>query len=80
MVFPAEPCGIVSMFGWADIVKSGDVAAGITLAGLPDGTAKTNPVDSIKRKDTIIGILRDQTLPSCTATSSVFCGVKCFGR
>ena len=49
------------MFGRADIVKSGDVAAGITLAALPDGTAKTNPVSSIKKKNTIIGILKNHT-------------------
>jgi hypothetical protein len=75
MVFPAEPCGIVSMFGWADIVKSGDVEAGITLAGLPDGTAKTNPVNSIRRKNTIIGVFKSHTLWRCTATGSVFEGL-----
>ncbi len=61
MVFPAEPCGIVSMFGWAVIVKSGAVAADVTPIQLPDGTAKTNPVNSIKRKNNFIVILKNYT-------------------
>ena len=61
MVFPAEPCGIVSMFGWAVIVKSGVVAADVTPIQLPDGTAKANPVNSIKRKNNFIMILKNYT-------------------
>ena len=80
MVFPAEPCGIVSVFGWADIVKSGVVAADVTPVQLPNGAAKTNPVNSMKRKNTFIGILKNYTYGTVTATGSVFCGVKCFGR
>jgi len=80
MDFPAEPCGIVSMFGCADIVKSAEDAGGVTLVELPDGTAKTNPVNSMKRKNTFIGILKNYTYGTVTATGSVFCGVKCFGR
>ena len=59
MDFPADPCGIVSMFGWADIVKSGVVAADVTLAQLPNGTAKTNPINSIERKNNFIRILKN---------------------
>jgi len=61
MVFPAEPCGIVSMFGWADIAKSGVVAADVTLAQLPIGTAKANPVNSMTRKNNFIGTLKNYT-------------------
>ena len=61
MVFPAEPCGIVSMFGWADIVKSGVVAADVTPVQLPDGTEKTNPVNRMKRKNNFIMILKNYT-------------------
>ena len=61
MVFPAEPCGIVSMFGWAVIVKSGNVAADVTLARLPNGTAKTNPVKSMKRTNNFVRILKNYT-------------------
>ena len=51
----------MSMFGWADIVKSGVVAADVTPVQLPDGTAKTNPVNSIKRKNNFIMILKNYT-------------------
>ena len=61
MDFPAEPCGIVSMFGWAVIVKSGVVAADVVAVQLPDGTANTNPVNSMKRKNNFIGILKNYT-------------------
>ncbi len=61
MDLPAEPCGIVSMFGWADIMKSGVVTADVTLAQLPNGTAKTNPVNSMKRKNNFIRILKNYT-------------------
>jgi hypothetical protein len=59
MVFPAEPCGIVSTFGWADIVKSADIAEGVTLAELPDGTAKASPVNRMNRENSFIGILKN---------------------
>ncbi len=61
MVFPAEPCGIVSTFGWADIVKSDDGAGGVRLAELPGGTAKTNPVNRMNRENSFIEILKNYT-------------------
>ena len=79
MDFPAEPCGIVSMFGWADIVKSGVVAADVKLAGLPNGTAKTNPVNTMKRKNNFIGILTNYTYGTAELRVAFF-AVKCFGQ
>ena len=80
MVFPAEPCGIVSMFGWADIVKSAVVAADVTLARLANGTAKTNPVNSMKRKNNFVRILKNYTDGTVRLRIAFFCGVKSFGR
>jgi len=60
MDFPAEPWGIVSMFGWADIVKSGVIVTDVTLARLLNGDAKTNPV-RMKRKNNFSGILKNYT-------------------
>jgi hypothetical protein len=75
MVFPAEPCGIVSMFGWADIVKSGVVAADVALARLPNGTAKTNPVNSMKRKNNFIGFLKISTYGTVQLLVAFFAGL-----
>jgi len=75
MDFPAEPCGILSMFGWAVIVKSGVVAADVKLAGLPNGIAKTNPVNSMKRKNNFIGILKNYTFGTIQPRGSFFAGL-----
>ena len=79
MDFPADPCGIVSMFGWADIVKSGVVAADVTMGQLLDGAAKTNPVNSMKRTDNFIGILKNYTYGTAELRVAFF-AVKCFGQ
>ncbi len=75
MVFPAEPCGIVSMFGWADIAKSGVIVADVTLARLPIGAAKTNPVNSMKRKNNFIGILKNYTYGTVQLRVAFFAGL-----
>ena len=75
MVFPAEPCGIVSMFGWADIVKSGVAAADVTLARLAIGTANTNSVNSMKRKNNFIGILKNYTYGTVQLRVAFFAGL-----
>ena len=75
MDFPADPCGIVSMFGWADIVKSGVVAADVTPVQLPDGAAKTNPVNSMKRTDNFIGILKNYTYGTVQPRVAFFAGL-----
>ena len=75
MDFPAEPCGIVSVFGWALIVKSGAVAADVTAAKLLDGTAKTNPVNTMKRKNNFIGILTNYTYGTVQLRVAFFAGL-----
>ena len=75
MDFPADPCGIESMFGWADIVKSGVVAADATPVQLPDGAAKTNPVNSMKRTDNFIGILKNYTYGTVQLRVAFFAGL-----
>ena len=75
MDFPAEPWGIASVFGWADIVKSGVVAADVTMGQLPDGAAKTNPVNSMKRTDNFIGILKNHTYGTVQLRVAFFAGL-----
>jgi len=75
MVFPAEPCGIVSVFGWADIVKSGVVAADVTMGQLPDGAAKTNPVNNMKRTNNFIGVLTNYTYGTVQLRAAFFAGL-----
>ncbi len=79
MDFPAEPCGIVSVFGWALIVKSGAVAADVTAAKLLDGTAKTNPVNRTTRRNNFIRILKNYTYGTAELRVAFF-AVKCFGQ
>ncbi len=75
MVFPAEPCGIVSVFGWADIVKSGVVAADVTMGQLPDGAVKTNPVNNMKRTNNFIGVLTNYTYGTVQLRVAFFAGL-----
>ena len=63
------------MFGCADIVKSAEDAGGVTLVELPDGTAKTNPVNSMKRKNTFIGILKNYTYGTVQPRVAFFVGL-----
>jgi len=75
MDFPAEPCGILSMFGWAVIVKSGVVAADVTMGQLPDGAAKTNPVNNMKRTNNFIGVLTNYTYGTVQLRVAFFAGL-----
>jgi len=70
-----EPCGIVSVFGWADIVKSGVVAADVILAQLPNGTTKTNPVNSVKRKNNFIETFKNYTYRTVRLRVAFFAGL-----
>jgi hypothetical protein len=63
------------MFGWADIVKSTEDEGGVTLAELPDETAKTNPVNSMKRKDNFIGILKNYACGTVHLRVAFFSGL-----
>ncbi len=75
MDFPAEPCGIVSMFGWMDIAKSAEDAGGVTLAKMPDGTAKINPVNSMNRKNNFMEILKNYTYGAVQLRVAIFAGL-----
>jgi len=63
------------MFGWADIAKSGVVAVDVTLARLPNGTAKTSPVKNMKTKNNFVRILKNYTYSTVRLRVAFFAGL-----